>query len=221
MGAKAKVFLNFVGGTHPEDSVVILSGLIDDARFGAGNVELQVSHPDQLKRAEIFPQIIDQLASGIDDTVTTIPLLSTDGIIEPHDIVTSFVRIDDEIIQIGSISGTDLIDCVRGASVGATNTVATPHDVEAEVTTIYNFTSDPIDLALKMLMSNPQEPNYVSGVDVDFFGRDANGNLISNAIFYVNADLERDQGITVGDFITTEGALNPANNPINCCCAFS
>jgi hypothetical protein len=57
-------------------------------------------------------------AEALDATETTITLTSTVGLAQ-----FGFIKVDNETIQYGGISGNDLIDCIRGVN----NTTATTH----------------------------------------------------------------------------------------------
>lgn len=63
-------------------------------------------------------------AEALDATETTITLSSTAGLAE-----FGFIKVDNETIQYGGISGNDLIDCIRGVNY----TVATTHLTGAAV----------------------------------------------------------------------------------------
>ncbi|MBO9666958.1 MAG: hypothetical protein J7501_09110 [Bdellovibrio sp.] len=57
LGAKANVYLNHGRGAHPEDSIPILIGVVDDIDSGVGSVKIKISHPEGIKRQQIFTQI--------------------------------------------------------------------------------------------------------------------------------------------------------------------
>lgn len=207
LGRQASVYLNFNGGLHPEDSIKILTGIVDTLDFGAGNVNITITHPDDLKRTEIFSNIADKLSSAIDDVTTTIPLDNASGILESLDAVTSFVRINDEVIEIGSIIGNDIV----GATRGALGTTAASHDIEDDVTTIYRLEGPPIDLSLKLLMSS-QEEFFIEEVSISSFEFVPSVGPLENAVFFAGIDIEEKYGVTPGDFITITGATEGANN---------
>ncbi len=54
LGRNATLYISFKGASHPEDSLPILQGYIDDYRNIAGAFQVSVSHPENLKRQEIF-----------------------------------------------------------------------------------------------------------------------------------------------------------------------
>lgn len=54
LGRRAYVFLGFQGTAYPQDYIQIFSGIIDEVT-SAGTIILNVAHPDQKKRQQIFP----------------------------------------------------------------------------------------------------------------------------------------------------------------------
>jgi len=144
--------INFVQGQNtyplPNDTVDLLEHVI---RTGAGNVATQAdltitrisvstyaTIPNKLQQArpiqiwvqryngQISPTglTVNQIG-GINSSVTTIPLSSTVGL--P---ATGFIKVDNEIIGYGAISGNSLTSCTRGQD----NTTAASH---ANSTAVY------------------------------------------------------------------------------------
>jgi len=63
MGKKAKLYLGMRSTGWPEDYIEIFGGIIDDVDSGAGKVVLNLAHPEQKKRTEIFPKVATRLAA--------------------------------------------------------------------------------------------------------------------------------------------------------------
>ncbi|MEN0059502.1 MAG: hypothetical protein AAGB31_11755 [Bdellovibrio sp.] len=61
LSRKAKVYLSYDNAVHPDESHPILEGVVEGIDAGIGSVKIRVSHPDGLKRQEIFPQISSEL----------------------------------------------------------------------------------------------------------------------------------------------------------------
>ncbi len=210
LSAKASVYISFKNGAHPEDSIPIFHGIIDTISFPAGSCLLGIAHPNKLKSREIYQKIQTKITSAINDTDTTIPLEISSGIFESQDALTSYVRIEDEIIEIGNISGTDLVSCTRGAL----NTTAIAHDIETELETFYKLEGKPLDLALKLMLSS-EDQFYIENVSVDRIGQDSDGTIIPNSVFVGNAKLELIEGVTIGDLVTIENSINPSNDVVD------
>lgn len=206
LGLRATAYWAATGAAHPEDSTAVFRGIISDITFGAGNVSIIIDSPETLKRQELLPQYISLITSAIDDTVTTIPVTATTGYIESFEDLTSYIRIKDEIIEVGSISGTDFIDCVRGAL----GTTAIAHDINEEATSFYRLENDsPVDLALKMIVSGIGE---FSEIIVRRVNQITDTLFIQNAILIKSETFEEDSGLVVGDTISITLAVNAANN---------
>ena len=100
LGRKANVFFSYQGASHPEDSLPILYGYIDDYEIVHGSFLISVSHPENLKRKQVFDEYTSTLTSDIDQLVTTIPVELTTSLQLPVDVFESYVRINDEVMRV-------------------------------------------------------------------------------------------------------------------------
>ena len=193
LSREAQVYIGFSGGSHPEDSIRIFSGNITDFDTSAGLVTLTVSHPDNLKRQSLLPQVQTELTSGIDASVTSIPVASTTNYVISQDALTSYIHIDDEIIEVGTVATTSYDGCIRG-SLG---TIAATHDIDTEVVSYYRLTGQPIDLLLKL---------YTSGTKL--FNKTENIIRIEGSrVFFNSYDVQNVHGLQVGDLATIAGLV--------------
>ncbi len=215
LGRRARVYLGFNGTSYPEDFVTIFRGIIDDIESEQGAVTLNIAHPDQKKRNTIFELTSTQLDGGIDNAVTTIdvvdasaylvPVMGPDGLYDP--MIEYYVRIDDEIIRYTGTTATTLTGCTR-ASFG---TLADTHDDQADVNSFYRLTGNGVEMALKIMLSGWNGP-YQEDVSATNFVRITVDDTVDNAIFFYNVDVRTRYGLNEGDYITTTGASNGANN---------
>jgi hypothetical protein len=206
LGLEASVYWAAQGGAHPEDSVAVFRGVISRIEFGAGNVRVTIDSPQQLQRQDLLPKFTAKTTASITDSDTTIPLDTITGLVESQDSLTTYVRIEDEIIEVGGISGTDLTSCVRG-SLGTT---AVSHDIDQDAESFYRLTEDsPIDMALKLI---------TSGVGEFGEGTVTRINLLEDLLFIQNSVFIRDntfpdrEGFVIGDTASITGASNAVNN---------
>jgi len=208
-GVKARVYAAFQNGAHPEDSVLLLSGIIKQTTFGAGYVRLGIAHPEELKRRELFTSVEGVLSAAIDDTQTTIPLELVTGILIPEDVLTTFVVIEDEIIQYTGVdTGTnELTGCTRGVK----DTIAVAHDIEETVSTYYQIEEATIPLALKLLFSGPKE-FFVEDLPIKAFEFLSPSESVENAVAFSHPDIQFRYGLSIGDKLTITGATEGANN---------
>lgn len=200
LARRAKVYVNIKGSNHPNDSVILIDGLISNCTFtNKGTVELNVDHASSLKRQEIFIAKTTKLTAQLNAGATTMSLASTDDMQLPQDSVTTFVRIGDEIIQYTGISGNTLTGLARGQF--QTNDVQ--HDNDSEVTSFYRLQGSSLDLALKLMMSTGGyglEKTCVGIQQLD------GTTFVDNALWFEDDDIENNLGLIVGDHVQISGS---------------
>lgn len=204
IAANAKVFITFQGSSYPEDAVKIFDGIISDCEYGPGKIILTVAHPEELKRQEVFRQVQTELSANIDNVQTNIPVLTTNGILESQDAITTYVRIDDEFMEVTGINPTSL-DVVRGSLGTASDT----HDDEAEVSTVYIFRERPLTGALKLMLSGGEE--FYATLPIENINS-PEGSFVQNAVTFDTLDLNSDIGVVAGDILEIFDSSIPSNN---------
>lgn len=214
LGRRARVRLGFDGATYPDHYITLFRGVIDDLVSEQGMIGINIGHPDQKKRGTIFELASTQLNGGINNSVTTITVDSTTdflvGITGPDSTVdTSFiayVRIDDELIQYTGKTATTFTGCTRGAL----GTTAASHSDNVDVNSFYRLQGNGVELALKIMLSGWNGP-FEESVAITNFETVESGT-VDNAIYFEGIDVRDKYGISDGDYITTTGASNGANN---------
>lgn len=286
-GTRARVYSAFQNGAHPEDSVLIMSGIIKDLKFGPGYAKIAVGHAEELKRQTLFtkidvslkdvPQAQTSLSANIDAVVTTItgldtstftapvpgfdyfikigseviqyagisgqdftgcirgsrgtvaaahlatstidteyvlsptstfiPLENTFGLLFPEDILTTFVVIEDEVIEYTSINGDTLEGCIRGSR----KTIAVEHELDNEAGSFYVLEEDTIPLMLKLLFSGENQ-FFTEDLDILHFNINKPTEIVQNAIIFTHPDIQFRYGLTEGDKVVTTGSVIGANN---------
>jgi hypothetical protein len=217
LGRKCRILLSpdNTDTSYPEDYVTIFRGIVDEIAVPPGRVEVTISHPDQKKRQTIFNSAEGELNGAINNSVTTITLDDASNIIDRINgpdgakdaAFMTYIKIDDEIIQFTGISGNNLTGCTRGAL----NTIAASHDNGANWKTFYRINENVIISALKIMLSGWGD-YFKTGVAVSNFNYVSVSDTVSNSIFFDGVNVEEEYGLTVGDYITTTGATNGANN---------
>lgn len=204
LGNEANVYWQASGSKFPEDATRLISGgIVSDADFGQGYVNIKISLSQQLARQQLLPKITAKSTTAIDNAQTTISVDSTTGFTIGGDAMSSYVRIDDELIAYTSITGTDLQGCVRGQL----GTIAAAHDDDSDVDSFYRLQGDPIDLSLKLLLSNPDTEEFATKTTTAINQISAN-EFIQNSLYFKDYDISDTLGLTVGDFVSiTSGAL--------------
>ena len=204
IGQKAEIWIGFKQGSHPEDSIKVISGYLTAIKPTQGAYIITVSHSENKKRQQLFNVYTSQLVSGIDDISTTIDVGNTSKFIEASDSIESYVQIDDEIMQVTSIT-----DSTMTVIRSRLNTIASSHDIDADVSSIYGLSGNAIDTSLKLYLSGGDE--YYTSITATSFN-DVNGITVLNSIFFLDTDVISDLGVTEGDSMTITGASNTSNN---------
>lgn len=207
IGREAFVYLGFADNAFPEDYITLFVGIIDEVTTGA-NIVLNIANPEQKKRQEIFISVETELTAAINNSVTTIPVLDTSNFVLPvTNILTTYVKIDDEIIRYTGKTSTTLTGCTRAQF----DTIAASHDSEASAASWYRLQGTPTDLAQQLMLSGTDE-YYKENIVLSNFVRSASGTDTPNALVFCGVDVVTKYGLTVGDYVTTTGATNGANN---------
>lgn len=203
LGRRAKIWLGFADVSFPDDFVPIFRGIVDDIQVKAGLVVLNIAHPDQKKRQNLFPKTEATLAASIlpgasglttveanafNDLVSTAP--AGQGII-------TYLKVQDEIIKIHSPFDSYTYIIERGQF----GTTPASHEAGETVTAMYQLKGNVIDLALWLMLSSDGKDPYVSLKPTTFEYVDRE-TYVENGIFFSNVDLVEKYGVTIGDTIT-------------------
>lgn len=199
------VYFMLTGGSFPKDTIRLMTGLITDIEMMSGSIRIQITSSEEKKRRKAYTKLNTKLSNAIDENATTIPLEVTEGLFMSQDCLETYISIDKEIIKVGSISGLDLIDCVRGQK----NTTAIAHDIGETVNSIYRFQGNAIDLSLKLLTSGSGV--YASQAVTSFVSVKII-NQYPNAIYFEGVDVKEKYGLVLGSLVSSSGALNGQNN---------
>lgn len=218
LGRKCKVWLspNAAITDFPDDYMVIFRGVVDSVDAAPGGIKLALSHTDQKKRQSIFNDFSTDLTNAINNSQTTgIVLDDVSGLLtpingptgSPDSNVQYFVQIEDELIRYTGISGNTL----TGVSRAQLGTVANSHDAGEGVKVFYRIQGSALEIALKLMLSG-WNGNFKTGVEATAINQINPDLNVPNSIFFQNVDLEENYGLTIGDFVTTTGFTNGANN---------
>jgi hypothetical protein len=214
LAKRCRLWYGFEGGSFPEDFIILFRGIIDDVDSGAGLVKINIAHPDQKKRQQLFNIGESETTLSINSSQTTITVTDTSSFLDPANSndpsLRYYIQIEDEIIEYESKTATEFLNCTRGALA----TTATNHDVESNVTSVYRLTGNCIDLALKLMLSGLND-FYVKDLKISDFNKVDQNTIFQDAILFQNQDLQRLFNIQIGDLVTIEDAINPANNLVD------
>ncbi len=223
LGRRAKLWIGFANVAWPEDFFVIFRGTIDSVDVGAGFVKVNLNSPDSKKKGQIFTRATNTLDGAITSGATVMTLDDASDFLDPtftgpsgtiDSDLSYYVQIDNEIIKYEAKSATQLQTLTRGTF----GTTAAAHSDGASVESIYVLGGDSggntLDLALKLMLSGVNGA-YEEDRAVTSFVRVDGTSLVDNAIFFKSLDIVKEFNVTVGDFVTTTGATNAANNVTN------
>ncbi len=212
---RCKLWMGFANTSYPEDYFIVFRGVIDDIISEQGQVLLTIAHPDQKKRQDIFQKATTETSGTHNSAVTTINCDDTTNFLAPVNgpsgaqdtSISYYIRIDDEVIKYTGKTGTTFTGCTRGAL----GTTAAAHDADSNIDSFYRLTGNCIDLALKLMLSGWND-YFAEDVEVTSFNRISSTESVDNAIYFNGINVEQEYGLSIGDYITTTGASNGANN---------
>ena len=214
-GVAENDLITITGDPNPANNIV--QATISNVLFSGGNTTLTVTGVSLVESlgtsavAELFTQNVGDTQEEITiDNSTNIlaPITGPDGLIDSS--FQGHIKINDEIIGYTGISGNTLTGCTRGQQ-GSTASIHTNGD---SVNTFYRLNDNVLDMALKLLLSGWNGP-FVEDVEIDNFVRVDTVTDIPNSIFIKNVNISERYGITVGDYVSTSGDPNGANNVTN------
>lgn len=211
LGRKATLAIGFQQGVYPNDAQKILTGVIVDFYTDSGNVMVSIASSSTLQRQLYLEKHQSSLTAAIDNSQTTITVLDTTGLYDTQDALSTYIKIDDELMRVDSIdSGTQLT--VTRAQL---NTVANAHDDETETESFYRLQGKPLDIARKVMLSNegneffnsldlPKSINFVNVTE-----------SIQNAIIFDYYNIQEKTGLTIGDTVRLNSILNTGDYTID------
>jgi hypothetical protein len=214
LAKRATVSFMFKGTSYPEDAITLLDGLISGIDYETGNINIQVAHPFQYLRQELFFEIETELRESVNASATTLEVLNSTEFPTPVAGFNTYVKIGDEIIQYEQVfkqpGENELQNCTRGAL----NTTASSHSAGDSVIILYELEGNCIDIALRLLLSQPRD-EIIENVrlDVTSFIDARESGLINGAVFFAGVDLNRDFGITQGDRINVFAKPGSPSSP--------
>ena len=210
LSREANIYINFVGGAHPEDSIRIFNGIVTGQEASPGSWRVAISHPEFLKRQDLYQQINTKLDGGISDSATSLVLDTVGSLITPADAVRSFIRVNDELIEYTTI--TPATRTLSGLLRGAQGTTAASHLDDDDAISFYLLTGTTVDLALKTMLSNPGNVPFEEGVKVPRFESISATLNVPNGFFVADRTLQDNLGLVAGDLVTSTGATEGVNN---------
>lgn len=219
LNKKVKIWFGYKSLSFPEDYIRLFTGYINNYTMEPTACSFVFTDPSSKRKVRLFNGSASRLTTSISPVDTTIVMSSTSNL---YQTITNALGDSDSGVQIGIViedeiilyenadisSGTTLINVTRGAL----GTTASSHDAGEEIKCFIKLTDNPINIALKTMLSGWNGP-WISEIKLRAIVNDDNGGTIADSItFAQGVDITRDYGVTVGDFIITSGSGVPANN---------
>lgn len=214
---ECKVQLGFDQTEYPKDFITIFRGVVESIDSGAGNVTLVLSSADQKARQMIytgFSTEIDPVSgflntSGTENcamlaTLDLPPITGPSGGIDTA--YSRYIKVEDEVLLINSVSGLAI-----NATHAQLGTVGSTHAGGATVAYLYRLQGNGLDLARKIMLSG-WGGYWKTGVTLTHFNRIPPTTTVANTIYFDKIDVQEEYGLYPGEYITTTGAANGANN---------
>ena len=198
LGLEAKVSVIPKGAVYPDDEVIVFSGIIKRQKSSPGSIEIGIEAPEGIKDQELFTVFQKELTAAIDDVVDVIPVTDTQNILPTQDALTTYLRIEDEVIAFTGTTANSFTGCLRGQF----GTIAASHDAETEVSPYYILTGQPLDIALKLMLSNIGNTPWLENVSIANFNNIDPGNFIQDAFLVQDPRLIVNEGILCDAFIS-------------------
>lgn len=202
LSAEANVYISFEGLNYPDDATKIFNGVIDGFQSTGNSIILSIAHPERLKKRDLFLPASTELSSAMNNSQLTCTVVdAVDFYIQEDDGLSTYIKVDDEIMKFSSISGNTFTLTERGGL----NTVANSHDIESSAESFYRLQGKPIDLALKLMLSGGDKIfNTTSPLSINEFALES----IDNAIFFEDPNIGKTLGLVENDIVNLSGSLN-------------
>lgn len=212
LGRKVKVYLGFGTTSFNDDYFLIFQGYVSDIDSNAGLVTLKINHPDNKKKVSLFKQFSTKLTASIaGNTVLTATVEDTSGLLSAvSGSLETYVVINKELIKY-TITGPTTLSLVRGQL----GTTATAHSSGDEVSSVYALIGNPLDIALKIMLSGSTDPAFENIPIEQFLKNGLGSGLVPNSFFLKEINTEKEFNIQVGDLVTVTGAGSGSNNFTN------
>ena len=221
LNAKVRVFYGFKNISYPDDYMLLFRGYINDVKIGQGYVNFTFTDPSSQRKQYIFSDATSELTADILATDTTLTVTSTTDF---YRTITNAKGVSDPGVTIGLVLDNKEIVTFTNADIisdtqvnvvrGQFGTVAANFASGVQITMFIQMSDNPINIALKTQLSGWNGP-FVSGVSLRGIVNTDDGSTRANSItFDQGVDLERDYGLTAGDFIILSGSPNAGNNAV-------
>lgn len=212
-----KIWIGFSDNSDfNKDYLILFRGVVESVEFKQGAVKLNFASPDLKRRQAIALKGETELDGAISNVDTSITVDAVDQFITvtshptyagPDPALKSYLKINDEFIQYTGITLNTFTGCVRGQL----NSLAAAHANGDAVESFYVLEGRALDLALKIMLSDFDQTPYIEDLEASSVNNYL-VNLEPNIFYFGGVDLVRDYNVQIGDWITSSGFTQGANN---------
>jgi len=214
LSTRCEFFVGFGASAFPDDYLKIFAGNIVETESGAGFVVLKLNHADEAKRENVFSQVKRELSASMNASQTSLSYTASLGDSEfllPGDALRTFVKVDQEFIEYTGKTSTTLTGLIRGSLTVDGGTAPAAHDNEESIESYYMLEGNPIELALKIMLSGAPA-QFADSIAVKNFGIIDPAENIEGSIWLEAYNIQDKTGLVAGDTVIVTGATNAANN---------
>lgn len=225
LGARARCYHAFKGGSHPEDSYRLVAGVIDDIEYLQNHIVVTVSHPIKLEDIGIFAPIATKLSAAAGDSESVISVERSAHFLrgvhaglefDPDAVeLWTYLKIGDEVMsyidQSPQLDGSGVFTVYERGALG---TIAASHDAGDDVESFYRLSGPSIYLMLSILLSGGEDVFERDPVEITAFNVLSPTTTKQNSILFEGIDLVEDYGLVVGDKIYVTGSAHAENNTL-------
>jgi hypothetical protein len=219
MNRKVTIRYGFQEIAYPEDYMVLFRGYVNNVRLGPGWIDFIFTDPSAKRKQVLFNASTVTLSSAITDSDTTLTISSTQNL---YQTILNAKGVNDSSVTIGLVlDGKEIVTYENADILSSTQVVVnraqlgslpSAHDAGIEIKMFIRFDDNPVNIALKSMLSG-FNGSWLQDVSLRSINNDDAGNIISDTItFGPKVNLSQDYGLVIGDFITLSGSSIPANN---------
>lgn len=219
LNRKITFYTGFRTISWPQDYAVTFKGYINGYSLSQGSVYFTFTDPSSKRKVNLFNNSSSTTTVAIVPTDTIINMTSTSNLYET---ILNAKGQADPGVQIGIVlDGKEICtyvnsDILSGTQLqvvrGTHGTVADSYDVGTQVTCFIYMTDNPVNIALKTMLSGWNGPCFE---DIGLRGivNDDSGNIIPDSITgEQDVNFVKDYGLNYGDFVTISNSPIPTNN---------
>ena len=171
--------------------------------YNAGSITVTTALAVNKARQASYDKYQSALTAAINASQTNIPVTVVEPVLLSQDASTTYIRIDDEIMEV-TAKNVNSFTVIRSRL----GTIAATHDFEAEVQSHYTLEGHPIDLALKLLHSSEENAFQIRDINISALVRVSSTETILRAIVFDTANIEDTLGAVPGDFLNIVGTVS-------------